>query len=48
MSVLEAVFWIGVALLAYAQVGYPLLLIAAARLVRAPAPSAAARPPGPR
>jgi cellulose synthase/poly-beta-1,6-N-acetylglucosamine synthase-like glycosyltransferase len=48
-AVLEVVFWSCVVLLAYAQVGYPLLLAALARLRRsrtAPRPAAGA-PPGP-
>ena len=32
MGVLEAVFWMSVAILLYAQAAYPLLLIAASRL----------------
>ncbi len=41
-TVLEIVFWSCVVLLAYAQVGYPLLLAALARVKRAPAAAAIA------
>jgi hypothetical protein len=45
-TVLEAAFWLSVALLVYAQAGYPLLLAALARLRRPPAARAAdAAPP---
>jgi len=45
LTALAVVFWVSVALLVYAQVGYPLLLIAASRLAPAPgAPDAAATP----
>ena len=45
MGVLEAVFWVSVAVLLYAQAAYPLLLIAASRLVpRRPGPASGARP----
>ena len=45
MGVLEAVFWVSVAVLVYAQAVYPLLLVAAARLVPdAPPAASGARP----
>jgi cellulose synthase/poly-beta-1,6-N-acetylglucosamine synthase-like glycosyltransferase len=45
VEVLEVVFWISVAVLVYAQAVYPLLLIAAARLVRERRPArSGARP----
>jgi cellulose synthase/poly-beta-1,6-N-acetylglucosamine synthase-like glycosyltransferase len=45
MTALAIVFWISVGLLAYAHAGYPVLLVALARLRRRPAPPAPATLP---